>query len=163
MNKHVEVNSLVGKTIVDVNRRNDLENEALEFTTSDGDVFRMMHDQDCCESVTIADICGDLNDLVGEPVMHASVESNRAEEWEDFESATWTFYKLATKKGWVTIRWLGESNGYYSEQVEFTQIKSGSVYQIKKVGDQDVYTITKKGLPMSMEQILKELRIQEAL
>lgn len=90
------------------------------------------HSQDCCESVSIEDIVGDLEDLQGSPLLMVEEYSTRdstdtgamletfmilAEE-PSAESYTYTFYKFATIKGYVDVRWFGESNGYYSENVE---------------------------------------------
>jgi hypothetical protein len=93
-----------------------------EMTFVSGDlVWRFYHAQDCCENVSIEDICGDLQDLVGDPILVAEEISNadRPSDVEDlyYESSTWTFYRFATVKGTVTVRWLGTSNGYYSESV----------------------------------------------
>jgi hypothetical protein len=82
--------------------------------------FVFFHHQDCCESVDINDIVGDLEDLVGEPLLIAEEVSGETPvdfNEMDHESVTWTFYKFATRKGYVDVRWLGESNGYYSESV----------------------------------------------
>lgn len=109
--------SLNGKTLTKVENEN---NEKLIFTTADGEVYELFHDQDCCEEVTIEDICGDLDDLLGEPLLMAEEVVN--EDRTRQESCTWTFYKLGTRKGTVTVRWYGESNGYYSESVDFRRV-----------------------------------------
>jgi len=121
---YCEVDVLKGKTLSSVENDN---NEELVFKTIDGEVYRMFHSQDCCESVYIESIVGDLNDLVGEPILVAEANENlfdilkNAGKDEDNgdDSYTWTFYKFATRKGYVDIRWYGSSNGYYSESVDF--------------------------------------------
>lgn len=84
----------------------------------------MEHHQDCCENVWIEDIAGNVSDLIGYPIAMAEEESNSDNPplAECDESYTWTYYKLATIKGYVTIRWYGESNGYYSESVDFEEM-----------------------------------------
>ena len=95
----------------------------LIFKTENGKSHKFYHAQDCCESVSIEDVCGDLSDLVGSPMLVAEQVDNEDFESKrnDYESCTWTFYKFATAKGSVTVRWLGTSNGYYSEGVDYIQ------------------------------------------
>lgn len=114
---------LLGKTLVNIE---NIDNEQLIFTLDTGERCKLYHEQDCCESVTIEDINGELSDLVGLPILqaeeviHEEVNPEGVAIPEDAQdSFTWTFYKLATAKGHVTIRWYGGSNGYYSEAVDF--------------------------------------------
>jgi hypothetical protein len=94
------------------------DDDRIEFETSDGRIFKMRHLQDCCETVVIHEIVGDLSDLVGAP-LSMSEESTKEGDGNDYGSETWTFYRFATSKGYVTITWNGSSNGYYSERVTF--------------------------------------------
>lgn len=117
------IKDLLGLTLTRVEQ---IDDDRIEFDASDGQRFVMHHPQDCCESVTIESITGDLADLVGTPISIAD-ESQSGENPDDVQieyqdSFTWTFYKLATCRGWVDIRWYGESNGYYSESVEFERL-----------------------------------------
>ena len=110
---------MLGKTFVQVTGA--VGNFDLLFETANGERFMFSHQQDCCERVDINDIVGDLQDLVGEPLLLAEeVQGETPVDFNerDYESVTWTFYKFATRKGWVDVRWLGESNGYYGEGVD---------------------------------------------
>ena len=87
----------------------------IRFYFSDSRFLRMYHEQDCCESVWVEDVCGDFEDLVGAPVVH--FEERTSEGESEYGHSTWTFYDIQTTRGCVFIRWCGESNGYYSEAV----------------------------------------------
>lgn len=93
-------------------------NDAVVFELEDGATLYLSHNQDCCENVWLEDVVGDLEDLVDSPfaITEEVVEQEESSEWGD--SSTWTFYKLSTIKGSVTIRFCGTSNGYYSERVD---------------------------------------------
>jgi hypothetical protein len=118
---------LVGKTLAKITGL-EKGSDAVIFTTEDGERFRMYHWQDCCESVSIEDVAGDVEDLIGERVAFAeestSTENPVGVDVSDLyqDSFTWTFYRIGTNKGTVVIRWYGESNGYYSESVSFEKV-----------------------------------------
>ncbi len=118
---------LKGLTITSIDGLEDDSAEVI-FTTSEGRRFEMSHSQDCCERVSIEDVCGDVNDLLNSPILLAEKETSDEDpvdvnkEYHD-DLYCWTFYKLSTFKGDVTIRWYGESNGYYSVGVDFRETK----------------------------------------
>ena len=110
-----KIEDMGGKVFTSV--RGEVGGDMLVFENNT-ERFVFFHAQDCCESVDINDIIGDLQDLVGEPLLIAEEVNGATEpDVEHCESYTYTFYKFATRKGYVDVRWLGESNGYYSEGV----------------------------------------------
>ena len=92
--------------------------EVMQVVTDRG-VLTLFHKQDCCEVVEIEDVTGDPSDLIGGVVTVFEVRSSENEDPPSgcADSWTWTFYALRTTRGDLTVRWLGESNGYYSEEV----------------------------------------------
>ena len=111
---------LVGKILINVE---NIDDEKIVFTLEIGEKYKLFHWQDCCENVYVESIVGDLSDLIGSPILVAEEATNSdpqpGQEVPKYDSFTWTFYKLATRKGYVDIRWYGTSNGYYSESVSF--------------------------------------------
>lgn len=98
------------------------ESAACKITFNDGSFATFEHRQDCCEVVEIVDVCGDPSDLVGWPLTVAEDVSQDTPEPEHSycnDSHTWTFYRFEGPDGFITVRWLGESNGYYGEEVDY--------------------------------------------
>jgi len=91
--------------------------DGLTFRKPDGSGFRFYHEQDCCESVYIESVAGDLSDLENSPLLQAEKVGTEHETDEYNNVKQWTFYKFGSIKGSVTVRFLGTSNGYYSTDV----------------------------------------------
>lgn len=119
-----EMEDLIGKTFDSVVQDDD----RIIMTSVTGDKYFFHHFQNCCEFVTIKEIVGDLNDLVGTPIVEAEEACSGSETTESeygfSDHETWTFYKLGTMRGHVNISWYGSSNGYYSESVDKTLVKA---------------------------------------
>ena len=130
MNTNIEYGSeqfsdMIGKVFTSVVATED----KLTFENDD-EKFVFEHYQDCCETVEIKDIVGDLKDLQDTPILFAEMTWKAAiDEYSD--SYTWSFYKFRTICGDVTVAWHGESNGYYSETVDRSYVNK------KAQGDQD--------------------------
>ena len=118
----MNISKFKGKTFTEIQGMEVGSKEILFKTRSH--TFKMYHEQDCCENVRLEDVCGDVKDLIGTPIVNAYEESSQStgpNPSYDYGSTTWTFYRLATIKGTVTLRWLGRSNGYYSESVDIVK------------------------------------------
>jgi hypothetical protein len=113
------LSDLIGRSFTRVKATDD---EILFYLADDVYVL-MNHHQDCCESVYVEDICGDLEDLVGAQIVHFEERTQiGGDDDSSWGSQTWTFYDIQTTRGCVNIRWLGESNGYYSESVDISLV-----------------------------------------
>lgn len=151
LSENAGLNQFLGRTIVSIDEVTEEADEdqvsgieSLTLNFSDGVRLEFYHNQNCCEHVSVHDICGNLKDLIGSPLLQIECVSQSSdpddedepvqlnalpapkgtdmdiptEGVEEAESYTWTFYRMATIKGSVTIRWYGVSNGYYSERVD---------------------------------------------
>lgn len=124
-----KITELIGKTLVNIIvHTEDGVKRRITFCCADGSKYLMHNSEEAGGNdvrTHIEDICGDTSDLLNSPILQAEeVSSVDHENEKEIERYRWTFYKFATIKGNVTIRWYGESNGYYSERAEFENIES---------------------------------------
>jgi hypothetical protein len=113
---------LVGEVIKSI-KGLEKDSEEVFIYTESGLIFNFYREQFYCENVRLIDFELD-NDLSGALVLSAEeVEGESVIDDEADIPATWAFYKIETIKGDLFMRWLGESNGYYSEAVNLAVYK----------------------------------------
>lgn len=118
MDSQTTLKPLIGQILTSVEGASESSDEIV-FTpeTALPTRWRMFHNQDCCESVSVEKVEGEVENLLGSPMLSATEEIEDVEDAS--ESATRTTFTLTTAKGTVKIIWFGESNGYYGEGVDF--------------------------------------------
>lgn len=110
---------LVGKTLKGIENHED----EMLFICEDEDRFKAYHMQGRCKGVSIYDVKGDIQSILGSKIIEATEMISH--EWpsdvpikEYTDSFTWTTHIIRAANGnSLVVRWLGESNGYYSESV----------------------------------------------
>lgn len=110
---------LIGETIAKITGAQEDSDEII-IETASGRRFRFYHQQDCCESVDVRSVTGDLTNIIGQVITDAT-ETIKPDAEGYSDSATETTFVLTTEKGSLTIFWVGESNGYYGEDVSFVE------------------------------------------
>jgi hypothetical protein len=127
----VDISHLMNRKLVAITGMHEHSNQ-IEFVTDSGDRFRMYSDQ-YRSNVELVDVYGDWQDLLHSEIVVAEARTQKGPA--NYASATWTFYELATQKGSITLRWLGTSNGYYSETVNVEHVESEPTYQVDQILD----------------------------
>ncbi len=124
--KYYDAVEFKGKVLtqVKINENGD----EIEFLFADSSKYVMFHYQDCCESVSIYDQQGKPSDLFYDVLVEAKEETSSdwpddVKEQEYGDSYTWTIYTFATEKAKWVVRWLGTSNGYYSESIQIDKVE----------------------------------------
>ena len=109
MKSIVNISELVGQFFSNVCIVETDDGDKLIFEKSNGDTYSFYPNRECCESITLKEIVGNLSNLENSPIL--IVEEN----WYDTDVYSWSFYKFkfVTQKGHVDISWYPESNGCY--------------------------------------------------
>jgi hypothetical protein len=114
--KEANLAELIGQTLIGIEVQQNGDDDRILFKTKKGDRYLMYHCQDCCENVLIQRH-DDLSRILNKKLI--GVTSKEVEDESGYEHKTTTTFTFETEEYTAQIVWLGESNGYYSESVEF--------------------------------------------
>lgn len=114
LNPNTALDSLLGQTFSKVH----VSDDAVHFYIEGKLKFKMCHVQECCESVYLGDITGDLDDLVGSPILDAKETYSYSKEVGECY-----FYDIRTLKGSVTFRFMHEYAAMYSSKASLIFVK----------------------------------------
>ena len=121
-NNSCHIDDLVGKVI----KGWAYSDEYFQILTDDC-IYVFYHEYSCCESVWLTQVDGISDKLIGSRIVIAEVVTKTGEDGvidtDEYDSVTWSFYKIGTNKGMIDFRFQGESNGYYSETVDLIKIE----------------------------------------
>ena len=118
----IEAKSLVGEVLTHIDT--DEKNNEVLLTTASGRQIKIFHSQDCCESVYIEDTEGNWHELIGKVLVEAKHEESSEGDPPQEYAESWTRTSLTFKVDGATVisKWIGESNGYYSESVDLEDV-----------------------------------------
>lgn len=132
MRMKAKFSDMLNKTLIKVD--GCIADSEILFYCSDGSKYTQYHATECCESVYVEDIIGEFSDLLNYPLLMCEEVSNLPEgitpyfvnnggNFYNENNGTWTFYRLGTINGYVTIRWFGYSpTGCYAETADFKKL-----------------------------------------
>lgn len=138
------------KTVEGVKQGSD----SVIFHCKDGYSVELTHIFSCCEDVYLYDSDNfaaierkDGSDIYTDTRWaKLEVETQEAQP-QSQSSATWTFYKIQTNKGYDTLRWFGESNGNYSEDVRMFVHKENNGDNIEDTANNVHSGVSQFGIP----------------
>jgi hypothetical protein len=86
---------------------------------NDGETVFFSHDQECCECVKFESIDIPFEQLQGHKILSAKCRTVLKEDKDGYgdERSTWYIFEVEGV-GTATMRWSGESNGWYSTMVD---------------------------------------------
>ena len=118
----IDVGSLVGEVLTYIDT--DEKNDEIMLTTASGRKIKIYHNQYGSEWVEIVDTEGNWHDLIGKVIIEASEDVKEQGDPPPEYPDSWTRTELTFRVDGATVisRWIGESNGYYSESVHIEDV-----------------------------------------